>query len=67
MAVMGSIFDVMAQIKMDSWTKGRVALLGDAGYCASPMSGQGANLAIVGAYILAGELKSAEGRLFCGL
>jgi 2-polyprenyl-6-methoxyphenol hydroxylase-like FAD-dependent oxidoreductase len=54
-------FDVMAQIKMESWTKGRVALLGDAGYCASPLSGQGANLAIVGAYILAGELKSVEG------
>lgn len=54
-------FDIMAQIKMDSWTKGRVALLGDAGYCASPLSGQGTNLAIVGAYILAGELKSAEG------
>lgn len=53
-------FDVMAQIKMDSWTKGRVALLGDAGYCASPLSGQGTSLAIVGAYILASELKSAE-------
>ena len=54
-------FDAIAQIKMDSWTKGRVALLGDAGYCASPFSGMGINLAIVGAYILAGELKSAEG------
>jgi len=54
-------FDAIAQIKMDSWTKGRIALLGDAGYCASPLSGQGTNLAIVGAYILAGELKSAEG------
>ncbi|NDD59119.1 MAG: tetracycline destructase [Chlamydiae bacterium] len=54
-------FDSIAQIKMDSWTKGRVALLGDAGYCASPLSGQGTDLAIVGAYILAGELKSAEG------
>lgn len=54
-------FDVMAQIKMDSWFKGRIALLGDAGYCASPLSGQGAILAIVGAYILAGELKSAAG------
>lgn len=54
-------FDIMAQIKMESWTKGRVALLGDAGYCASPLSGQGSNLAIIGAYILAGELKSAEG------
>lgn len=54
-------FDVMAQIKMDSWTKGRVALLGDAGYGASPFSGQGTNLSMVGAYILAGELRSAEG------
>jgi 2-polyprenyl-6-methoxyphenol hydroxylase-like FAD-dependent oxidoreductase len=54
-------FDIMAQIKMDSWTKGRVALLGDAAYCASPFSGMGINLAIVGAYILAGELKSAKG------
>jgi 2-polyprenyl-6-methoxyphenol hydroxylase-like FAD-dependent oxidoreductase len=54
-------FDVMAQIKMDSRIKGRVALLGDAGYCASPFSGMGINLALVGAYILAGELKSAEG------
>jgi 2-polyprenyl-6-methoxyphenol hydroxylase-like FAD-dependent oxidoreductase len=57
-------FDSIAQIKMDSWTKGRVALLGDAGYCASPLSGQGTNLAIIGAYILAGELKSAEGDYF---
>ncbi|TNF67253.1 MAG: tetracycline destructase [Gammaproteobacteria bacterium] len=54
-------FDVMAQIKMDSWTKGRIALLGDAGYCASPLSGMGINISLVGAYILAGELKSAEG------
>lgn len=54
-------FDSVTQVKMKSWTKGRVALLGDAGYCASPLSGQGNNLALVGAYILAGELKQADG------
>lgn len=54
-------FDIMAHIKMDSWAKDRVVLLGDAAYCASPFSGQGINLSLVGAYILAGELKSAEG------
>lgn len=54
-------FDSAAQVKMNSWTKGRVALIGDAGYCASPLSGQGNNLAMVGAYILAGELDAAKG------
>lgn len=54
-------FDSITQVKMESWTKGRVALLGDAGYCPSPLSGQGNNLALVGAYILAGELKKAGG------
>lgn len=52
-------FDSVTQVKMKSWTKGRVALVGDAGYSASPLSGQGNNLALVGAYILAGELKKA--------
>lgn len=54
-------FDSITQVKMNSWIKGRVALIGDAGYSASPLSGQGNNLALVGAYILAGELKAAEG------
>ncbi|MFB4283399.1 FAD-dependent monooxygenase [Nonomuraea sp. MTCD27] len=49
-------FDAMAQVRMERWTKGRVALVGDAGYCASPMSGQGTSLAMVGAYVLAEEL-----------
>jgi 2-polyprenyl-6-methoxyphenol hydroxylase-like FAD-dependent oxidoreductase len=46
----------IAQIKMPSWTHGRVALLGDAGYCPSPISGMGTTLAIIGAYVLAGEI-----------
>lgn len=54
-------FDSITQVKMPSWTKGRVALVGDAGYCASPLSGQGTSLALVGAYILAGELHTAKG------
>ncbi|WP_115700680.1 tetracycline destructase [Legionella sainthelensi] len=54
-------FDAITQVKMNSWTKGRIALVGDASYCPSPLSGQGNNLAFVGAYILAGELKAADG------
>ena len=46
----------IAQVKMESWSKGRVALVGDAGYCPSPISGVGTSLAIVGAYFLAGEI-----------
>ncbi len=46
-------FDKMCQIRMPSWTKGRVALVGDAGYCASPAAGMGGSLAIVGANALA--------------
>ncbi|WP_030253623.1 FAD-dependent monooxygenase [Streptomyces violens] len=49
-------FDAMAQIHLDRWTAGRVALVGDAGYCPSPLSGQGTSLALVGAYVLAAEL-----------
>ncbi|HET8963136.1 MAG TPA: FAD-dependent monooxygenase [Chitinophagales bacterium] len=54
-------FDSVSQIKMDKWSNGRVALVGDAGYCPSLLSGKGSTLAMVGAYILAGELKEAKG------
>ncbi|MEV5825139.1 FAD-dependent monooxygenase [Spirillospora sp. NPDC052242] len=54
-------FDSAAQIRMDAWSRGRVVLLGDAAYCGSPLSGQGTSLALVGAYVLAGELKAAGG------
>jgi len=53
--------DAMAQIRMDHWSRGRVALLGDAGYCPSPLSGQGTSLALVGAYVLADCLARAKG------
>jgi 2-polyprenyl-6-methoxyphenol hydroxylase-like FAD-dependent oxidoreductase len=53
--------DAMAQIRMDHWSRGRVALLGDAGYCPSPLSGQGTSLALAGAYVLADCLARAHG------
>jgi 2-polyprenyl-6-methoxyphenol hydroxylase-like FAD-dependent oxidoreductase len=54
-------FDSISQVRMDSWTRGRVALLGDAAWCPSPLSGMGTGLAVVGAYVLAGELAAAAG------
>ncbi|MFD0366661.1 FAD-dependent monooxygenase [Streptomyces sp. NPDC059071] len=54
-------FDSMGQVRLDRWSRGRVALLGDAGYCATPLTGLGTSLALVGAYVLAGELAAAGG------
>lgn len=54
-------FDTCSQVKLDRWFDGRVALVGDAAYCASPQSGHGTTMAIVGAYVLAGELAAAGG------
>ena len=54
-------FDKVCQIIMPSWTKGRVALVGDAAYCASPASGSGASLAMIGAATLADALEKHNG------
>jgi 2-polyprenyl-6-methoxyphenol hydroxylase-like FAD-dependent oxidoreductase len=56
-------FDAFAQVHMDTFSSGRVTLVGDAGYCASPLSGMGTSLALVGGYLLAGELGSATSTL----
>lgn len=48
--------DAVGQVKMPRWSKGRIALVGDAAYCASPISGMGTSLGLCGAYVLAGEL-----------
>lgn len=56
-----SYFDKFCQIKMPSWTKGRVALVGDAGYCASPAAGIGASLAMGGAVAVADALAKHDG------
>lgn len=53
-------FDELSQITMPTWSTGRVALVGDAGYCASPMSGRGTSQALLGAYVLAGELSTQD-------
>jgi 2-polyprenyl-6-methoxyphenol hydroxylase-like FAD-dependent oxidoreductase len=49
-------FDTVSQIHMPRWSSGRVALAGDAAHAPSFLSGQGTSLALVGAYVLAGEL-----------
>jgi len=54
-------FDSVSQIRMPHWTAGRAALVGDAGYAPALLSGQGTSLALVGAYVLAGELAAAGG------
>ncbi|MER7858328.1 FAD-dependent monooxygenase [Amycolatopsis japonica] len=53
-------FDSLSQIHLDTWSQGRVVLLGDAAWCAGP-GGSGTGLAMMGAYILAGELAAAHG------
>jgi 2-polyprenyl-6-methoxyphenol hydroxylase-like FAD-dependent oxidoreductase len=54
-------FDTVSQVHMDRWSSGQAVLVGDAAYCPSPMAGVGTSLALVGAYVLAGELKAAGG------
>ena len=53
-------FDVISQIRMPAWSRGRVALVGDAAYAPSFLTGQGSSLALVGAYMLAGALATAR-------
>jgi 2-polyprenyl-6-methoxyphenol hydroxylase-like FAD-dependent oxidoreductase len=49
-------FDTVSQIHMPRWSSGRVVLVGDAAYAPSFLTGQGTSVALVGAYVLAGEL-----------
>lgn len=55
-------FDRVSQIRMDAWSQGRIALLGDAGFCVSLLAGQGSALAMTAAYVLAGELATSQDR-----
>ena len=49
-------FDSITQLRLETWSRGRVTLVGDAGYCPGPAVGGSTSLAVVGAYTLAGEL-----------
>ena len=53
--------DSISTIVMDTWTRGRISLVGDAGYSPGPAVGGGTSLAVVGAYVLASELAAASG------
>lgn len=53
-------FDTISQVKAPHWSKGRFAMVGDAAYCPTPLTGMGTSLAIIGAYVLAGELARHE-------
>jgi 2-polyprenyl-6-methoxyphenol hydroxylase-like FAD-dependent oxidoreductase len=54
-------FDSITQLELTSWSRGRVTLVGDAGYCPGPAVGGSTSLAVLGAYVLAGELDRASG------
>jgi 2-polyprenyl-6-methoxyphenol hydroxylase-like FAD-dependent oxidoreductase len=54
-------FDSISQVIMNEWSRGRATLVGDAGYSPGPAVGGGTTLAMVGAYVLAGELSRADG------
>jgi 2-polyprenyl-6-methoxyphenol hydroxylase-like FAD-dependent oxidoreductase len=54
-------FDAITQLQMTSWSRGRVTLVGDAGYCPGPAVGGSTSLAVYGAYVLAGEIAEAGG------
>ena len=54
-------FDAITQLELTSWSRGRVTLVGDAGYCPGPAVGGSTSLAVYGAYVLAGEIEKAGG------
>jgi 2-polyprenyl-6-methoxyphenol hydroxylase-like FAD-dependent oxidoreductase len=53
--------DSTSRVVVPEWSRGRITLVGDAGYCGSPLAGHGTALSLVGAYVLAGELAAADG------
>ena len=60
-------FDELARVDMPNLSAGRVTLIGDAGYCGSPLTGMGTALALVGAYVLAAEIAASASSSSSGL
>lgn len=60
-------FYSLSQVRMPQWSRGRVVLTGDAGYAVSLGTGQATSVAMVGAYVLAGELARHRDDLRAGL
>jgi 2-polyprenyl-6-methoxyphenol hydroxylase-like FAD-dependent oxidoreductase len=60
-------FDELARVDMPNLSAGRVTLIGDAGYCGSPLTGMGTAMALVGAYVLAAELVAAPAEIAAAL
>jgi 2-polyprenyl-6-methoxyphenol hydroxylase-like FAD-dependent oxidoreductase len=54
-------FDSITQLRMETWSRGRVTLVGDAAYCPGAAVGGSTSMAVIGAYVLAGELAAADG------
>jgi len=52
-------FGAVCQVHAERWWRGRAVLVGDAGYCGSPLTGLGTSTSLVGAYVLAAELASS--------
>jgi 2-polyprenyl-6-methoxyphenol hydroxylase-like FAD-dependent oxidoreductase len=57
-------FDEVSQVVVPNWYRGRIVLLGDACQCVSLVAGQGASMAMAGAYVLAQEIAEGEDVLF---
>ncbi|MFD4196861.1 Rossmann-fold NAD(P)-binding domain-containing protein [Amycolatopsis thermoflava] len=57
----------LCQVRMNSWSRGRAVLVGDAGYAVSPGTGQATTVAMLGAYVLAGELATQGDDVVAGM
>ncbi|KAJ5108913.1 monooxygenase [Penicillium angulare] len=57
----------VVQVTAENWVRGRVALIGDAAHCPSPLTGLGTTTSLIGAYVLAGEITKSPNDLVLAL